>query len=52
MLCSTAMMEPFIFTSHLGKMKIIPAYLSSSSLAKGYDPLYSSSLLASLDGFA
>ena len=52
MLYSTAMMEPFIFTSHLGKMKIIPAYLSSSSLAKGYDPLYSSSLLASLDGFA
>jgi hypothetical protein len=52
MLCSTAMMEPFIITSHLGKMKIIPAYLSSSSLAKGYDPLYSSSLLASLDGFA
>jgi hypothetical protein len=34
-----AMMEPFIFTSHLGKMKIIPAYLLSSSLAKGYDPL-------------
>jgi hypothetical protein len=28
------MMEPFIFTSHLGKMKIIPAYLPSSSLAE------------------
>jgi hypothetical protein len=26
--------------------------LSSSSLAKGYDPLYSSSPLASLDGFS
>ena len=51
MLCSTAMIEPFIFTSHLGKMKIIPAYLHSSSLAKGYDTLYSSSLLTSLDGF-
>ena len=25
---------------------------SASSLAKGYDPLYSSSPLASLDGFA
>jgi hypothetical protein len=52
MLCSTAMMEPFIFTSHLGKMKIIPAYLPSSSLAKGYDPLYSTSPLVSLDGFS
>ena len=28
------------------------AYAMSSSLAKGYDPLYSSSPLASLDGFS
>ena len=27
-------------------------WYDASSLAKGYDPLYSSSLLASLDGFS
>jgi hypothetical protein len=33
---------------------MVPVYchLLASSLAKGYDPLYSSSLLASLEGFS
>ena len=36
----------------LVKICFYGSYLKTSSLAKGYDPLYSTSPLASLDGFS
>ena len=40
------------FDSDMSKSTNTVVYFDSSSLAKGYDPLYSSSPLASLDGFS
>ena len=34
------------------EIMLLNAYIRASSLVKGYDPLYSSSPLASLDGFS
>ena len=40
-----------VFNATFNNISVI-SWLSPSSLAKGYDPLYSSSPLASLDGFS
>jgi hypothetical protein len=40
------------FDSDMSKSTNTVVYFDSSSLAKDYDPLYSSSPLASLDGFS